>query len=514
MTSARSDDLFSQALHYERPNQDNIRKACFAAFSASLATVNFGYALGFTAEAGLSESFSKQNPTKALECSNFDIFASMIAIGALVGGLLGGYSIDKIGRKSTIILTSIFYTIGWLLITFSKCYDRDTMSPKSCESAKRPEDFMLYSGRFFAGVGVGLSSLAVPVYIAEISSARTRGALGNVNQLSINLGFVIAYTIGFKLDLPYTSFVPIVITLLNVFLIVCFLPETPRWLLVNNRRHDAILALYWLRGADYQVEEECFEIECAVNFGNQDSWEFKDLKTSIFYWPLMIGIFLMFFQEYSGINCILFYCSKIFYNAGIGIFIDLSTHPTRDEILSIFVDNARQYALFVSLTLFISTGISCLLVDRIGRRKLLLSGSIVMFISMFTVGLYCYKYPEPLTNPVSTHLDGFSKLALACVLIYIAGFSVGWGPLPWLLMSELFPIKTRAIATSIVTFTNWLLVFASTSTFCYMTKWMKPYGAFWFFMGIILIGFLFTLFYVPETRGRPLEDVSEMFLEK
>jgi len=100
-----------------------------------------------------------------------------------------------------------------------------------------------------------------------------RGALGNINQLSINFGFVIAYLVGFWYDLPVTSLVPILISLLNVFLMVCFMPETPRWLLANNRRHDAILALHWLRGTNYAVEEECFEIESSVNFG-----KFKDIN--------------------------------------------------------------------------------------------------------------------------------------------------------------------------------------------------------------------------------------------
>uniref|UniRef100_A0A7M5V377 Major facilitator superfamily (MFS) profile domain-containing protein n=1 Tax=Clytia hemisphaerica TaxID=252671 RepID=A0A7M5V377_9CNID len=535
MASARGDIFVQNDSAFEgKNNKDKMWTACFAAFSAALATVNFGYALGFTAEAELSEQFNSNNSAIDLSMLNgnsskgfsmcdpdFDIFASVVALGALVGGLLAGILIDKIGRKTTIISTTIFYFLGWVLIANSYCYygkHGGIGDPEFCRKHSKQWYYsMLYCGRVITGIGVGMSSLVVPVYIAEIASARMRGALGNINQLSINFGFVVAYMTGYKQNLPTTAYVPIGISILNLILMVFFLPETPRYLLANNRRHDAILALYWLRGPDYPVEEECFEIEGHVNFGTQEQWQWKDLKSSTFYWPLIIALFLMFFQEFSGINCILFYCTSIFFASGIGAQLK----PGDTHILDTLTKGSEEYAIYVCFTLFIFTGISCFLVDRFGRRKLLLSGSVGMFISLILVSVYVHSYPVYYNN-VDDISNFFSKqenttyaiLAFVCILCFIAMFSIGWGPLPWLLMSELFPIKTRGIATTIVTLSNWLFVFTTTSSFCFLVNKIHIYGAMWIFATIVFIGFFFTLFFVPETRGRPLEEVAELFIRR
>ncbi|XP_066913518.1 solute carrier family 2, facilitated glucose transporter member 8-like [Clytia hemisphaerica] len=524
MASARGDIFIQNDSAFEgKNNKDKMWTACFAAFSAALATVNFGYALGFTAEAELLLQFNPNfnvNSTKRFAgCTeDFDFFASVVALGALAGGLMGGILIDRIGRKATIISTSIFYGLGWLLISYSYCYPKGAEPTQTCENHSLNYYLsMVYTGRVITGVGAGMSSLVVPVYIAEIASARMRGALGNINQLSINFGFVVAYLTGYKQNLPTTAYVPIGISILNLILMVFFLPETPRYLLANNRRHDAILALYWLRGQDYPVEEECFEIEGHVNFGTQEQWQWKDLKSSTFYWPLIIALFLMFFQEFSGINCILFYCTSIFFASGIGAQLK----PGDTHILDTLTKGSEEYAIYVCFTLFIFTGISCFLVDRFGRRKLLLSGSVGMFISLILVSVYVHSYPVYYNN-VDDISNFFSKqenttyaiLAFVCILCFIAMFSIGWGPLPWLLMSELFPIKTRGIATTIVTLSNWLFVFTTTSSFCFLVNKIHIYGAMWIFATIVFIGFFFTLFFVPETRGRPLEEVAELFIRR
>jgi len=532
MASARG-DIFMQndSVFEDKNNKDKMWTACFAAFSAALATVNFGYALGFTAEAELSEQFSSNNSAMLNRNSSkgfsmcdpeFDIFASVVALGALVGGLLAGILIDKIGRKTTIISTTIFYFLGWVLIANSYCYygkHGGIGDPEFCRKHSKQWYYsMLYSGRVITGIGVGMSSLVVPVYIAEIASARMRGALGNINQLSINFGFVVAYLTGYKENLPTTAYVPIGISILNLILMVFFLPETPRYLLANNRRHDAILALYWLRGPDYPVEEECFEIEGHVNFGTQDQWQWKDLKSSTFYWPLFIALSLMFFQEFSGVNCILFYCSSIFLASGIGARVKPEDLVDVKKIVKALKNDSKLYALFVCSTLFIFTGISCFLVDRYGRRKLLLSGSVGMFISLIPVSVYVYHYQFNMKQIIDflskQENTTYAILALMCILSFIAMFSIGWGPLPWLLMSELFPIKTRGIATAIVTFSNWSFVFTTTSSFCKVIYGIHIYGTLWTFAIIVVMGFFFTLFFVPETQGRPLEEVAELFIRR
>ena len=245
----------------------------------------------------------------------------------------------------------------------------------------------------------------------------------------------------------------------------------------------------------------------------------KDLQSPTFYWPLFLGLSLMFFQEFSGINCILFYSPYIFQLAGIGVQVPYDIGDSLDKITADVRQNAHTSALYVTCTLFSFTIVSCFLADYVGRRKLLLSGSIVMSLALLFDGIYCSTNPFS-NQSVETYLHTiskstvYSKFALVSMLLFIAAFSIGWGPLPWLMMSELFPIKTRGVATSIVTCVNWLFVFITTSSFCLFFQEIRPDGAFWFFTAVTVLGFFFVLFFVPETRRKPLEEVAELFIRR
>ena len=240
----------------------------------------------------------------------------------------------------------------------------------------------------------------------------------------------------------------------------------------------------------------------------------KDLKSSAFYWPLCISIFLMFFQEFSGINCILFYCPSLLRASGIGGRIDPSIPQV--EVFDNIADTSMLTALYVCTTLLVFTIVSCFLVDRYGRRKLLLLGSCGMSLSLFVIGVYVREFPTNQKEIVHFmhHNTVFPIAALCLTLIFVAMFSLGWGPLPWLLMTELFPLKTRAVATGIVTFANWSFVFITTVSFNSIITLVDIYGTFWIFASITFLGFFFTFFFVPETKGRPLEDVAEMFIRR
>ena len=232
----------------------------------------------------------------------------------------------------------------------------------------------------------------------------------------------------------------------------------------------------------------------------------KDLKSSAFYWPLCISLFLMFFQEFSGINCILFYGPSLLQATGI------SSQPDTKNIAK----ESMVSAIYVCTTLFLFTIVSCFLVDRYGRRKLLLSGSFVISLSLIVIGVFVKKIPDDSNEKVKyiNHNSAFGISAFCLMLLFIAMFSLGWGPLPWLLMSEMFPLKTRAVATGIVTCANWSFVFITTKLFHRMILWVNISGTLWIFASITVLGFFFTLFFVPETKGRPLEEVSEMFIRR
>ena len=289
-------------------------------------------------------------------------------------------------------------------------------------------------------------------------------------------------------------------------LLMMFMPETPRWLLAHNQRQLGFQGLQWLRGPLYDTEGEICEIE--NNLGNfllklfinflklkylmliikfivyldqQEKSSFNDFLTPGLYRPLVIGTFLMVFQQFCGVNAVLFFDAKIFFSAGL--------------------TNAKAVSLSVGGAQVLATVISCLMVDKLGRRLLLMIGSISMFVCTLLLGVYYDIAEIPLEEGQkrisifggsvshSVPLNHISWLAVLCVIFYIIVFSLGWGPLPWLLMSEIFPPRARGFASGIVTFVNWLLVFVVTKTF-------------------------FVFFCVPETKGKSLEEIEKIFALK
>lgn len=209
---------------------------------------------------------------------------------------------------------------------------------------------------------------------------------------------------------------------------------------------------------------------------------------------------MMVFQQMVGINAILFFCDSVFIQAGI------SWHKYA-SIAAIFV-------------LFIFTVVSCLTVDLLGRRILLLIGSVFMFICMFLLGVYYDLADIPdMKNPISifghvSHtikVSEISWLALLSVFLYLALFAIGWGPLPWVLMGELFPPRASSQASSIVTMVNLIFTFVVGKTFASFTDVFRPQGTFWFYAGFCLLSFLYTMFFVPETKGKSISEIEAIF---
>ena len=238
----------------------------------------------------------------------------------------------------------------------------------------------------------------------------------------------------------------------------------------------------------------------------QEKMTLKELWQPALRKPLIIGILMMVFQQMSGVNALLFYAENIFIEAGI--------------------NNPGLMSNLFSLTQFVATGIACLVVDRFGRRILLLIGGVGMCLCQISIGTY-YELNKSLhSNQTNTSmtLDSLgsashslhsehSWLAIGGAYLFIAFFSLGWGPLPWLLMSEVFPPRAKGLAGSICTLINWLFVFLVTKVFPSMIAAFTEEGTFWFFAGWCLLSFIFVYFLVPETKGRSLEDIELYFSE-
>lgn len=434
----------------------------FAAACAFLAPFSFGYCIGYS-----SPAIPELEANKLLVRQQSGWFGSLLTIGALGGGPIGGWLIEKVGRRATIRYTSLPFFLGWVSILFLN-------APNG-----------LFLGRFLCGFGCGLVTVCVPVYIAEISTASHRGFLGAGIQLSITIGILASYAAGLSFnwaEMAMIGMIPAVLAFFTLF----FVPETPRWLLMKGKKLEAIAALRQLRHEHADCEDECRDIEEGLDLKEQFSWsEFKKPELSR---PLMISVFIMIFQQFSGINAVMFYTVSIFKNAGL----------VNSELATVLVGAVQVAGTFVA----------CILMDRTGRRRLLIIAGLAMSVACFVFGWYYYQISTG-KSPAD-----LGALAVVCLVVYILGFSLGWGPIPMLIMSEIFPSRVRGAASGIAVFTNWFCAFIVTKEFLFLQDVLGAAATFWLFAIFCTSSVIFVWRKVPETKGKSLEDIELYFLGK
>lgn len=440
---------------------DETSKATFAVYLGALVAVcgsfTFGCAMGYStaAESGITEDLG-------LSVAAFSVFGSSLTLGGMMGAVFSGKIADLIGRKHTLWFTQAFSSIGWLCICFSK------------------DVLWLDFGRFFMGIGVGLISYVVPIYIAEITPKDIRGALVFSNQLMQNCGFSFVYLLGNLVrwrTLALICVIPCGLQFLGLFLI----QESPRWLAKAGKEEEFESALQKLRAKNADISREAEEIRDIIQTLEDDS------ETGILYLfqrkyasSLIIGVGLMLLQQLSGSSGVTYYASNIFERAGV----------------SVSVGTTALAVLMIPKALM-----GVVLVDRMGRRPLLMVSAIGMFLCSFLLGLsFCLQGLD--ISP-----DIVPILTFTGVLGYITTFALGMGGLPWVIMSEIFPINVKVSAGSLVTFTNWSIGWIITYTFNFMMEWSSS-GTFFFFSGICAVTILFVWMLVPETKGRTLEEIQ------
>jgi len=427
--------------------------------------INGGFLFGLNM-AGISGAVDMIKGEFALSDSGLGMVAALLTVGCLIGALFTGYFADRYGRKKVLITTAVLYIISALGCALSG------------------SSAMLIVFRFLSGLAVGATSVAGPMYISEISPAHNRGKLVSMNQFAITFGILLAYIADYLLlgfgeeSWRYMLAVPAIFGTAYLIFLLTSLPESPRWLLSENRKDEAVNVMMKI-GGQLLIDDELPEMERVllidegkrrINFGEI----FKGKTGTI----VIIGTLLAAFQQITGINAVIMFAPEIFQSAG-----------------SEKVDS-MMLSVIVGLTNFFMTMVALWLVDKKGRKTLLLWGAAGMAISL---GYLCYEFAKPMQNGTGV---------LVALLLYISFFAASFAPVMWVIISEIYPNRIKGVAMSFSTAVSWLCVF--------LTVYFAPViqGAlglnylFGIFGVFSLLSFVFVKIWIPETKGKTLEEIQ------
>nr|DAD37861.1 TPA_asm: hypothetical protein HUJ06_008502 [Nelumbo nucifera] len=456
-TTEEDQDQEDESKRKSYDDRGSLWMVLLSTFIAVAGSFEFGSCVGYSAP-----TQSEITDDLGLSLAEYSVFGSIGNIGAMVGAVTSGRVADFIGRKGAMRVSSVFCIAGWLAVYFSK------------------GAVSLDIGRVCTGYGMGVFSYVVPVFIAEIAPKNLRGALATMNQLMIVGGVSVTFIIGTLVSwrtLALIGIIPCIILLLGLFLI----PESPRWLAKVGRQKDFEDALRKLRGRDSDISEEASEIlDYIETLRFLPKANLFDLFQRRYLYPVIVGVGLMVFQQFGGINGICFYVSHIFEAAG-------------------FPSNIGT--IIYACIQFPITGFGALLIDRAGRRPLLFVSASGLFVGCVLLSTSFYMKVHEIS------LGSVPILALIGIMVYIASFSMGMGAVPWVIMSEVFPINIKGIGGSLVTLVNWSGSWVVSFTFNFLMSW-SSYGTFILYAAINGLAILFVAKVVPETKGRTLEQIQ------
>ncbi|KAK5856558.1 hypothetical protein PBY51_008145 [Eleginops maclovinus] len=469
----------------------NNSKLFLAVFSAILGNFNYGYSLVYSSPVLPQLQGPDVDPRLRMGKEQAAWFASIYSLGAAAGGLGAMLLNDLIGRKLSIMTTALPSTIGYLLMGGAS------------------DIWMLLLGRCLTGVAGGMTAASIPVYISEISHKRLRGAMGSCPQITAVTGALVLYALGLVLPWRWLAVMGGVPALLMVVLLA-FMPRSPRRLIKLGREQQAEKALQWLRGKHYDTQVEISDIKRSINTQPEVTW--SQLATPVYYRPILISVGMRFLMQMTGITAILVYLEPIFSKSKVSL-------------------PARFDAVIVGAFRLVAVATAAFLVDKAGRKALLYTSSMLMFGSSLTLTIISHTTPCPpgpfppnLTvsldyishNAIGNALEASQQtsaglIPLISTIVFIVGYAMGWGPITWLLMSEVLPLVTRGVASGLCVAVSWLTAFALTQAFVHLVEDHSLFVPYLFFTVVSVFCLLFTAVCIPETKGRSLEEIENYF---
>jgi sugar porter (SP) family MFS transporter len=429
-----------------------------AAALSALGGMLFGYDTGVISGAIL---FIKKE--FALGSFIEEIVVSVVLVGAVIGAMAAGRAADRLGRRRIIIVTAFLFVLAALA------------------TAVAPTVGLLIAGRILAGIAIGAASFIAPLYISEISPVKIRGKLVSFNQLAITGGIVVSYLVGYALSSAgdwRLMFGLAAIPAAGLGIGLLPMPDSPRWLFGQGRTEKATEVLRHIRGhAD--VSDEVKEMRLSIE---KQSGSWAQVFSPHLRPALIVGIGLAVFQQFTGINTVIYYAPTIFQFAGF--------QSASAAILA---------TVGVGVVNMLLTVVALMLLDRVGRRPLLLTGLIGMTAGLAVLGIVF------LFGGTAAIVGGVSVAAL---MLYVGSFAVGLGPVFWLMIAEIYPLKVRGLAMSAATVVNWGANLLVAVTFLTLIRALGKTGTFWLYAVISLGSWFFVYFLVPETKGRSLEYIE------
>ena len=397
---------------------------------------------------------------------------SCALVGCIIGAAGGGYMGDFLGRRKSLLVCAVLFAISAI----------GSAIPNSVN------EFVIY--RIIGGIGVGAASLLSPMYIAEMAPSRLRGRLVSVNQLAIVLGILVAFFANYFIqnygdgrlagqqawNVAYGwrwMFGLETVAAVVFFLMLFFVPDSPRFLMARKKK-DAARAILGRMATDEEVTAQISEIEVALS---EEKGTLADLLRPGMKIALLIGIALAVFQQWSGINAIMYYSTNVFKEAGLGR------------------NAAFVSSVGVGVTNLALTCLGIALVDRLGRKPLLIIGSVVQAVALTTVAIAFAGKSQ-------------GVLVLVAVLVYVGAFAFSLGPVTWVVLSEIFPTKIRGRAMSIATLILWIACYLLSQTFPVFLNTIGASGTFAIYAGISLMCAVFVAMVLPETKGMSLEEIE------